>query len=190
MFLSIALIIFVLVMVQIAMVFVGNYRFLAENWKREVFEEFASSVRRAIQRIGSADNEAVISMIADSSSERVSGLILRDGNGDFVASLGFSPDGEEVPSPREADSPRIPSGRLSAFYQKKIDYKEVRIAPARYELAIAASGELPFVQSIDFRPIAARTQPSSILASPMQPRFSLSSGLALATPSLSVILTI
>ena len=83
MFLSIALIIFVLVMVQIAMVFVGNYRFLAENWKREVFEEFASSVRRAIQRIGSADNEAVISMIADSSSERVSGLILRDGNGDF-----------------------------------------------------------------------------------------------------------
>ena len=69
MFLSIALIIFVLVMVQIAMVFVGNYRFLAENWKREVFEEFASSVRRAIQRIGSADNEAVISMIADSSSD-------------------------------------------------------------------------------------------------------------------------
>ena len=166
MFLSIALIIFVLVMVQIAMVFVGNYRFLAENWKREVFEEFASSVRRAIQRIGSADNEAVISMIADSSSERVSGLILRDGNGDFVASLGFSPDGEEVPSPREADSPRIPSGRLSAFYQKKIDYKEVRIAPARYELAIAASGELPFVQSIDFRPIAARTQPSSRVSLP------------------------
>ncbi len=159
MFLSIAMIIFVLLMVQIALVFVGNYRFLAENWKREVFEEFVSSVRRAIQRIGSADDEAVINMIADSSTERVSGLILRNGNGDFVLSLGFSPDGEEVPSPRAAEFRPQVFGRLSAYYQKTIEYKDVRIAPPRYEMAITASDNIPVVESIDFRP-ASRTQPS------------------------------
>lgn len=165
MFLSIALIIFVLLMVQIALVFVGNYRFLAENWKREVFEEFVSSVRKAIQRIGSADDEAVISMIADSSTERVSGLILRDGSGDFVLSLGFSPNGEEVPSPRAAEFRPHVFGRLAAYYQKTIEYKDVRIAPPRYEMAITASGDIPVVESIDFRP-APRTQPSTRVSLP------------------------
>ena len=165
MFLSIALIIFVLLMVQIALVFVGNYRFLAENWKREVFEEFVSSVRKAIQRIGSADDEAVISMIADSSTERVSGLILRDGSGDFVLSLGFSPNGEEVPSPRAAEFRPHVFGRLAAYYQKTIEYKDVRIAPPRYEMAITASGDIPVVESIDFRP-APRTQPSARVSLP------------------------
>ena len=159
MFLSIALIIFVLVMVQIGLIFVGNYRFLAENWKREVFEEFASSVRRAIQSIGSADDEAVINMVASSSSERVSGLILRNGDGDFVLSLGFSPDGEEVPSPRGADFRPSVIGHLAAYYQKTIEYKDVRIAPPRYEMAITSSDDLPIVESIDFRPVP-RTQPS------------------------------
>lgn len=153
MFLSITLIILVLVMIQVLILFVGNYRYMAANWKREVFEEFVSSVRRAIQGIDSADGDSVINIMAANTSERVSGLIIRDGNGDFVISLGMSPEGKEVPSPRR---PRIitpSSGRFSAFYQKSIEYTDVKVAPPKYEMAITARNDFPAVQSIDFRPI-------------------------------------
>ena len=97
-FLSILLISFTLILVQILILFIGNWR-VALTWKNMVFEEFASSLRTAVESIGTTDESGVLDLMVNHTTERISGLLIRDRDGRFVLSLGASPVDEQLPSP-------------------------------------------------------------------------------------------
>ena len=140
-FLSILLISFTLILVQILILFIGNWR-VALTWKNMVFEEFASSLRTAVESIGTTDESGVLDLMVNHTTERISGLLIRDRDGRFVLSLGASPVDEQLPSPaarRNTAVKSFSSGRLKLNYQSKISYIDVNIEPPRYVIDIDTS---------------------------------------------------
>ena len=116
-FLSIILIAFAIIFVQCIVIFAGNWH-LANSWKDLVFEEFISSLKTVIGNISDADS--VMNVMVSRTTERISGLLIRDKDGQFVLSLGASPAGVQMPSPERLDdfAVAIPQGRLKLSYQE------------------------------------------------------------------------
>ena len=154
-FLSIVIVVVILVAVQVAMVAFGNYQVMTTTWKNNVFDEFVESISKTIQRIGTADVSSIVDLAVTNSSERVSGIIIRDREGQYAASLGVSPSSEELPTP---DAMRrvaaLSSSRLQLSYQSDIDYESVRVRSPRYEINIETAGGAGFISSISLRPLA------------------------------------
>ena len=140
-FLAIILIAFAVILVQCCVLFVGNWQ-AARNWKNIVFEEFISSLKASISNLrdlDDAENDNVMRMMVSQTSERISGLLLRDRDGRFVLSLGMSPAGEQMPSPEARHSmafPQISDSRLKLSYQNSINYVDVDIPSPKYDLSI------------------------------------------------------
>ena len=140
-FLAIILIAFAVILVQCGILFIGNWN-AANNWKDVVFEEFISSLKNAMRNvddISAADNDNVMNMMISRTSERISGLLVRDSSGRFVFSLGTSPSGEQMPSPearRSMAMPLIADSRLKLSYQNSINYVDVAIPSPKYDLSI------------------------------------------------------
>ncbi len=132
-FFSIAAIILVLICVQIVLFAVGNYQIVSRNWKNEVFDEFATSIGRTIQQIRTSNQTDFIDVVISNSSERVSGLVFRNGEGSYVASVESiqDPSVEHIRPDEELDRKRIHS--------------------PRYEIAIEATENI--VSSIGFKPL-------------------------------------
>ena len=152
-FLSILLISFTLILVQILILFIGNWR-VALTWKNMVFEEFASSLRTAVESIGTTDESGVLDLMVNHTTERISGLLIRDRDGRFVLSLGASPVDEQLPSPaarRNTAVKSFSSGRLKLNYQSKISYIDVNIEPPRYVIDIDTIEGTPYPSRIEFR---------------------------------------
>ena len=155
-FFSIMAIVVVLICVQISILLIGNYR-IAMDWRNRVFEEFADSVQDAIWQISSADDAAVFNLMLQNTSERISGLLIRNGDGRFVATIGRSPMGKQLPTPDDF-VPRanvISSARMQMAYQEEISYRSVRIESPRYEIALTTTGgAFPLLRGVAFRPMA------------------------------------
>ena len=141
-FLSIVLIAFAVICVQCMVLFVGNWH-LANSWKNLVFEEFITSLKNAIGNIDDADN--VMNVMISRTTERISGVLVRDKDGRFLLSLGTSPAGEQMPSPeqRRNFSLPIPQGRLKLSYQDSITYDDRDIPGARYVLSMTTFPDTP-----------------------------------------------
>ena len=154
-FLSIVLVVMILVIVQIAMVAVGNYQVMANGWKNSVFTEFVESVSKTIQQIGTADISSVVNLATINSSERISGIIIRDKEGNYAASLGVSPSSEKIPTPAAIGRVAVPAdSRLQLSYQSEIDYETVKVPNPQYELMIVTADNGGYITSISLRPIA------------------------------------
>ena len=154
-FFSIIAIIIALLLVQVTMFFIGNYR-VAMEWRRRVFEEFAMAVQDAVLDISSADDDAVFSLMLQNTSERISGLLIRDGDGEFVATIGRSPLGQQLPTPDDTEIPMISAAnaRMQVAYQKTVHYKNVRVESPRYEIALTTTGGMfPILRGVAFRPV-------------------------------------
>ena len=137
-FLSIVLIAFAVIAVQCLVIFFGNW-YAAHGWKNMVFEDFISSIRSSIDNLDEADSSNVMNMMISRTSERISGLLVRDQQGRFVLSLGTSPAGEQMPSPearRSMSVPQIPQSRMKLSYSTSINYTDVTIPAPRYMLSL------------------------------------------------------
>ena len=155
-FFSIMAIVVVLILVQISMLLIGNYT-IAMDWRNRVFEEFALTVQDAIWQISSADDAAVFNLMLQNTSERISGLLIRDGNGEFVATIGRSPMGKQLPTPGdfEMNDAQIANARMQVAYQDEISYRRVKVDSPRYEIALTTTGgSLPLLRGVAFRPMA------------------------------------
>lgn len=158
-FLSIVLIVVSLIVVQIMVLLVGSYR-ASVNWRARVFDEFVDAVEAAISEVSSADESSVFNLMLSNTSERISGLLLRNGDGEFVATVGRSPMGEQLPTPARArdtaDTAFIPyDGRMHIAYQTSIEYTDVEIASPAYEIALRTTdGIIPVLRDVSFRPLA------------------------------------
>ena len=133
-FLSIVLISLVVILVQCLILFIGNW-YVARSWKDMVFEDFITSLRSSIGSIDDAEDSSVVSMMVQRTSERISGLLLRDDSGRYILSLGASPAGEQMPSPEARRSlavPELAQSRLKLSYQSSISYVDTEIPAARY----------------------------------------------------------
>ena len=155
-FFSIMAIVVVLILVQVSMLLIGNYR-IAMDWRNRVFEEFALTVQDAIWQISSADDAAVFNLMLQNTSERISGLLIRDGNGEFVATIGRSPMGKQLPTPGDFEmrNAQIANARMQVAYQDEISYRRVKVESPRYEIALTTTGgALPLLRGVAFRPMA------------------------------------
>ena len=158
-FLSIMLIVVALILVQVAILLVGSYR-ASVSWRSRVFEEFAEAVQSAIWEISSADEDSVYRLMLSNTSERISGLLLRNGDGEFIATIGRSSMGEQLPTPDRYRSrssiPMIPyDGGMHIAYRSSIEYTDVKIESPKYEIALRTSdGLIPVLQDVSFRPMA------------------------------------
>ena len=158
-FLSIVLIVVALLAVQIAIMLVSSYR-VSVNWRSKVFDEFVEAVQSAIWEVSSADENSVYRLMLNNTSERISGLLLRNGDGEFVATIGRSPMGEQLPTPdrarKFADTSIIPyDARMHITYQSSIEYTDVEIESPKYEIALRSTGGImPVLQDVSFRPLA------------------------------------
>ena len=158
-FLSIVLIVVALILVQVMILLVGSYR-ASVNWRSKVFDEFVEAVQSAIFNVSTADEDSVYRLMLSSTSERISGLLLRNGDGEFVATIGRSPIGEQLPTPvaarRMASSSAIPSdGRMHIAYQSRIEYTDVKIDSPKYEIALQTTGGfVPMLQDVSFKPLS------------------------------------
>ena len=155
-FLSILLISIALILVQFLILFIGNMR-VTLTWKKMVFEEFASSVKTAVENIGNgaADEDEVLNMMVSHTTERISGLLLRDKDGRFVLSLGASPVNEPLPSPAARQYSNninlTPYGRLKLSYQNQISYIDVDIDSPEYMVDIRTIEGTPYPASMEFK---------------------------------------
>ena len=148
-FASILLILVVLtavVMVGMA----GSSLMVERNWQSHVFEEFIAEMQGIIDFINAgraqdtAEEENVMSLILDKSTERISGCILRDERGKYVVSLGMTPMGVTVPTPRKTISPELQiysdsTARLAANFQDRVLYLEREVDGPDYELTLVSS---------------------------------------------------
>ena len=137
-FLSIILISFAVIAVQCLVIFVGNVR-AASGWKNMVFDDFIEALESSIGNIDDAEGQNVMNMMISRTSERISGLLVRDSQGRFVLSLGASPAGVQMPSPearRSMSSPDIALSRFSLSYQNSIKYTDIEVPAPSYTIEI------------------------------------------------------
>ena len=155
-FFSIMAIVILLLIVEVAIVIIGNYK-LASDWKERVFEEFADSVEETVWKMNASDESDVFNSMVAIISERISGLLFRDGNGEFVATFGRSPAGMDLPSPENARGINPPPDigqRLSINFQNDISYRSVLVDSPRYEIALTSSSVPSSFESVVFQPMA------------------------------------
>ena len=82
------------------------------------------------------------------------------GDGEFVATIGRSPAGKQLPTPDRSSFYRVASAmpsdaRMHIAYQNSIEYTDVRIDSPEYELALMTSeGFPPVLEGVVFRPMA------------------------------------
>lgn len=173
MFFSIILIILVVLGIQIAFLFAINLR-IARAWSNEVLDEFADSIHTSISNFRNNPSDSVLNLMVQNSSERISGLIVRDSDGKFAVSLGFSPRGIPVPQLNSSDSSRMSSfytahsaPRFAASGESNSDGVSYVLDPPRYEIAIttAGVGDSKTVTDIDFRELSSGSVQSVIYPS-------------------------
>lgn len=155
---SIILIVFAVLLIQIAILFIGNYN-LAKSWSEEGFEEFAQTLASAVDGTSITGEEAVLNLMVQKTSERIAGLILRDESGSFVFSLGSNGRGVPVPQSRSRMSLltfQVPERLKSTYSSNGVVYNEVEIDPPRYEIAVSGIEELGIITEASFREIEDR----------------------------------
>ncbi len=137
---------------------------IAKNWTNEVFDEFAHSIGESVINNGTNSSDGIVNIMLNNASERVSGLIVRDGDGKFAFSLGVSPRG--IPVPQLAES--VQSGFMLSSYQasrlrtdgnlKTSKGESCKIDKPKYEIAITApvsdDGSTLNVSNIEFKPLS------------------------------------
>ena len=137
-FLSILLISICVILVQCLFLFVGNWHVM-RSWKNMVFEEFISSIASSMSSFEGEGRNDVMNLMISRTSERISGVLVRDKDGRFVLSLGASPSGVQMPSPEARRNMPLSldsSSRLKLSYQNSISYMNIEIPPARYTLSV------------------------------------------------------
>ena len=103
-----------------------------------VFEDFIEALESSMSSIDDVEGDNVVNMMISRTSERISGLLLRDRQGSFVLSLGTSPMGEQIPSPeaRRQNTPDISLSRFKLSYQNSINYTSIEVPAASYFISI------------------------------------------------------
>ncbi len=136
-FLSIIFISLAIVVVQCLVLFAGNIR-TASGWKDMVFDDFIKALESSMSSIDDVESSNVMNMMISRTSERISGLLVRDSQGRFVLSLGASPAGEPIPSPeaRRTNSPEISLSRFKLSYENSINYTSIEVPGASYFISI------------------------------------------------------
>ena len=146
-FCSIVVILAVLMAIETVAVFLGAW-VVERNWEKQIFEEFISELEGFIDYLNDDeagtvnDNADVISMMFKSTSERISGCLLRDERGKFVLSFGSTPMGVLVPTPRkkiDTELLLITEGAEDYFgvtFQDQVLYLERQVKSPAYMLSI------------------------------------------------------
>ena len=101
--------------------------------------DFIEALESSIGNIDDAEGQNVMNMMISRTSERISGLLVRDSQGRFVLSLGASPAGVQMPSPearRSMSSPDIALSRFSLSYQNSIKYTDIEVPAPSYTIEI------------------------------------------------------
>ena len=136
---------------------------IARNWTDNVFDEFAHSIGESAVNSGPESSDGIVNIMLNNTSERVTGLIVRDGDGKFAFSLGVSPRGVPVPQLAGVSG----SGMLVTDYQSSrlrtagnattSKGETYKIDKPKYEIAITAplseDGSTMNVSHIEFQPL-------------------------------------
>lgn len=158
-FFSIILIILVVLGIQICFLLAINFR-ISKAWADEVLDEFADSISTSIANFKNNSSDSVLNLMVQNSSERISGLIVRDADGTFAISLGLSPRGIPVPQLTASGSSRMSTyyttysaTRFAASHESNEDGVPCIIDAPRYEIALTTTGtgDARIVTAIDFR---------------------------------------
>lgn len=152
--LSIVGIILVVIALQ-SVIVVSFNRNLNESWSEEVFDEFAEAIAVSLSSYssGSTSPEGVINVLVNKSNERISGIIVRDSNGEFVLSLGASPKGIPVPAlsvvSEQSQYWKFMHSNMRITANMEVSSQSVvyEIDKPKYELAITADSQSIFSSS-------------------------------------------
>ena len=160
--LSIVSIILVVIAVQCISIFTYN-RNVKKTWTREVFDEFADAVAVSVKSLdmSNSGSDTIVSILVNKTSERISGIILRDQEGKVALSLGMSPKGIPVPQlylmSENSQYQNIYRSNLRFSANMEINPQSItyEIDKPRYELAIFADAN-PFrgtanIRSVEFK---------------------------------------
>ncbi len=155
---SIVGIILTVLIVQCVLLAILNF-WIARNWTKSVFDEFAQVISESVEKHNVGDSAGVVNIMLNNTSERVSGLIVRNGEGQFAFSLGVSPRG--VPVPRLGDSSDISNtsyqgakmrveenSKVSAGSTYMVDKPKYEIA---MEVPLSEDGVVLSLPTVEFR---------------------------------------
>lgn len=146
-FFSIVAITLVVLFIQILFLLLLNHS-VTESWSEEVFDEFANSISASISNFKDTGSSDIVNLMVNKTNERISGVIIRDGNGDFALSLGVSPNGVPVPQlhsvqhNNEYKRISISSSRITANMEITPESVVYSIDKPKYEMAIIADQDL------------------------------------------------
>ena len=96
MLISIVFIMIIVLAVQCVVLAAMNI-YVAHSWKETVFDEFALAIKQSVTDNSVDNSDGIVNIMVNNTSERISGLIIRDEEGEFSFSLGASPKGVPVP---------------------------------------------------------------------------------------------
>lgn len=96
MLISIVFIMIIVLAVQCIVLAAMNI-YVARSWKETVFDEFALAIKQSVTSNSVENSDGIVNIMVNNTSERISGLIIRNGDGKFSFSLGASPKGVPVP---------------------------------------------------------------------------------------------
>ncbi len=156
-FLSIVLIILAVILTQVFMLTAINLK-MRHVWADEVMKEFAGSVEKSINTFKNNPSDSVLNLMVQSSSERISGLIIRNANGDVALTLGFNSKG--IPVPQLSTSSHINSyytthnpGRFNASSESNNDAVTYELDSPKYEIALTTieNGNAKIVTDVVFK---------------------------------------
>lgn len=160
-FLSIILIIIAVLLTQVFLLMAINVK-IKSVWADEVMNEFADSIEKSIYSFKSSSSDSVLNLMVQSSSERISGLIVRDANGDVALTLGFNSRG--IPVPQLTSSTNINSyytahnntGRFKASVESENSTVTYSLDSPKYEIALSTveAGDSKIVTDIEFNKLA------------------------------------
>ncbi len=95
-FFAIALILIAITLLQVACITVFSKR-LIYSWSSQVFDEFASNVRKSLENAEVTDADNIYDYVFSNVSERISGFVLRSASGAQMLTFGQSGDGSFIP---------------------------------------------------------------------------------------------
>ncbi len=153
---SIVCIMLAVLVVQCALLFAMNL-IVAKTWKENVFDEFALSIKQSVVDSSLSSSDGIVNIMVNNTSERISGLIIRDGDGNFSFSLGVSPTGLPVSQLDGYDNNAYSYIQTTKFrFNKNIDKSAgvmYSIDKPKYEIAITTLNSdslTPVVSNVEF----------------------------------------
>lgn len=140
---SIVCITLVVLVAQCSLLVLMNL-YVAGRWTENVFDEFATTFGERAVNAGSSSSDGIINVMLNNASERISGLIVRDGDGRFALSLGVNPRGIPVPQlAGAAPDPSFESDFKNSRFRTSgnsdsTQGSQYKIDKPKYEIAIEA----------------------------------------------------